>query len=200
MGEGWIPPGFHKKCHNLDRFLSSDLKRIAKFKSFKFNHPASCSPPRGSRPYSRHSSASLEITKMISTQLFFHWCSYTILIHFSSSLLLSFTHHYTRRFSTLLPVFTRHFRNQKMSITQPFLHGYSIAVFLYHDHPGSVAMKTYTILIQPAAHSFYSCFFPALPATGKWREGGWEAGIKDLKFTGPCLWTLVTNSKKNQLD
>ena len=128
MGEGWIPPGFHKKCHNLDRFLSSDLKRIAKFKSFKFNHPASCSPPRGSRPYSRHSSASLEITKMISTQLFFHWCSYTILIHFSSSLLLLFTHHYSRCFSTLLPPFTRHFRNQKMSITQPFLHG-SIAVF-----------------------------------------------------------------------
>ena len=100
MGEGWIPPGFHKKCHNLDRFLSSDLKRIAKFKSFKFNHPASCSPPRGSRPYSRHSSASLEITKMISTQLFFHWCSYTILIHSSSSLLLSFTHPYSRCFST----------------------------------------------------------------------------------------------------
>ena len=27
-----IPPGLHEKCHNLDRFLSSDLKRIAKFK------------------------------------------------------------------------------------------------------------------------------------------------------------------------
>ena len=83
----------------------------------------------------------------------------------------------------------------KIIIIQPFLHQ-NCWIFLYHDHPGSVVIKTYTILIQPAAHSFYSCFFPALPAAGKWREGGWEAGIKDLKFTGPCLWTLVTNSKK----
>ena len=31
---------------------------------------------------------------------------------------------------------------------------------------------------------------------GKWREGEWEARVKDLKLTGTCLWTLVTNSKK----
>ena len=32
------------------------------------------------------------------------------------------------------------------------------------------------------------------------REGGWEAGVKDLELTGTCLWMLVANSKKNQLD
>ena len=35
---------------------------------------------------------------------------------------------------------------------------------------------------------------------GKWREGEWEAGVKDLELTGTYLWTLLTNSKKNQLD
>ena len=33
---------------------------------------------------------------------------------------------------------------------------------LNHDHPGSVAMKTYTTLLQPEAHPSYSCFLPAL--------------------------------------
>ena len=27
-----------------------------------------------------------------------------------------------------------------------------------------------------------------------------QAGVKDFELTGPCQWTLVTNSKTNQLD
>ena len=40
----------------------------------------------------------------------------------------------------------------------------------------------------------------AAGAAGKRREGGWEAEVKYSELTGTCLWTLVTNSKKNQLD
>ena len=40
----------------------------------------------------------------------------------------------------------------------------------------------------------------AVGDVGKRRKGKWEAGVKDLELTGTCLWTLVTNSKKNQLD
>ena len=40
----------------------------------------------------------------------------------------------------------------------------------------------------------------AAGAAGKRQEGGCEAGVKYLELTGTCLWTLVTNSKKNQLD
>ena len=40
----------------------------------------------------------------------------------------------------------------------------------------------------------------AAGAAGKWQEGGWKAGVKDLELTGSCLWTFVANSKKNQLD
>ena len=34
--------------------------------------------------------------------------------------------------------------------------------FRCNNHPGSVAMKTYTTLLQPEAHPSYSCFLPAL--------------------------------------
>ena len=43
-------------------------------------------------------------------------------------------------------------------------------------------------------------FFSGERVNGGRVGGKRQAGVKDFELTGPCQWTLVTNSKKNRLD